>query len=339
MEIIKQFISDLRNEKNGLSFDQPWRIEENSMSVLVPILNKKQKKRKYITFSEAINVEVKDTGQIDYVHITNNESKPVLVCRGDIFRGKTQERAAIHDYIIMPTKSARVSVRCIHQSKGINNNAQMKYGGKLSSDIDLSSQGNTWNTVSNYVSTYYGSSTSSITGNYNVTLFPMYDTFSNWSINGTLRESNNQNYVQLDSFINNKNDNYVGMMDDLVDNIKNAMKKLPPIKNQVGVMFFNDNDLMGFEIYDSDESWSALKEDIVSKEGSTFLNKDDENLFEFKPSAVKKIINKKLNIEFEEKDIFNREYKLIQIKSEKYLGEGLVWENKVIHLSMWKNKK
>jgi len=329
MEKLKQFINDLRNEKNGFTFDQPWRLEEKSMNVLVPILRKSKKRRKYITFSEAEDIKVKDTGQIDYVYITNNESKPVLICRGDIFRGKTQERVAIHDYIIQPTKSLRVSVRCIHQSKGINGNAEMKYSGRVSSDVDLSSQGHTWNTISETITTYY----------------------SNTNINdavedNTLTQANPVlgRYARMDPIAqmfgsNVKNDNYVEMLDDIVDDMKTVMKKMPFIKNQVGVVFFEDNDLKGLEIYDSKDSWNALKEDVIQKEGSSFISKDDENLFEFKPSAAKKLIKKRLNVEFVEKDIYNKEYKLVNVKSDDYVGEGLIWKNDVIHFSLWKRHR
>lgn len=336
MENLTQFIHDLREEKGDYRFDSPWRLEENSMNVLVPILRKNKIKRKYITFSEAREIEVNDTGQIDYVQIKNNESKPLLVCRGDVLRGKTQERAVIHDYIIQPTKSMRVSVRCIHQTKGINTNATMSYGGKVSSDIDLSSQGNTWRTVQDQVTNYYSGTT---TGNPphvpNVTLDSNNITYTLGS-SYTFGDLHHGAYER--GFSTKKNDNYVGMLDDVVDNIREAMKKLPPIKNQVGVVFFGDNDLKGLEIYDSPDSWTALKEDVISKEGSSFLNKDDENLFEFRPKAAKKLIKKKLNVEFEEKDIYNKEYKLVQIKSEKYVGEGLIYKNDIIHLSMWKKK-
>lgn len=338
MEKLTQFIHDLREEKGDYRFDQPWRLEENSLNVLVPILRKNKIKRKYITFSEAREIEVNDTGQIDYVQIKNNESKPVLVCRGDIFRGKTQERAAIHDYIIPPTKSIRVSVRCIHHSKGISGNAKMEYGGKVSGDIDLSNQEKTWNTVREQVTNYYSTTTTGISGSMHATngeiqgwnidndITVTYDTFSfdNPYVRGNMRTGN---------------DNYVGMIDDVVDNMREAMKKLPPIKNQVGVVFFGDNDLKGLEIYDSPDSWTALKEDVISKEGSSFLNKDDENLFEFRPKAAKKLIKKKLNVSFTEKYIYNKEYKLIEVKSDKYIGEGLIWKDHVVHLSIWKKHK
>lgn len=325
MQNIRQYINDLRNEKNGLSFDQPWRIEEGSLSVLIPIINSNQNERKYITFNESTEIEIKDTGQIDYVHVKNNSNIPVLMCRGDILIGKTQERTVIHDYIVMPNKSVRVSVRCINKSKGINSNANMTYNGRVSSKIDLSSQTSTWNTISNIIDNYYCAISTkpslSVTHNEEA----LYNNYRTFTTTNTLHSFNN-------------NDNYVNMLDDTITKLKEAMKKIPPIINQVGVVFFEDNDLLGLEIYDSEKSWSALKEDIISKEGTSFLSKDNENLFEFRPEAAKKIINKKLDVIFEERDIYNKEYNLVEIKSEKYIGEGLIWGDDIIHLSMWKRK-
>lgn len=139
MEKIREFINSVKEGKNGFTLNKPWRLEKTSFAV-IPIIKKNEKEREYITFAEAQDVKVEDTGQIDFVYVKNNEDKPLLICRGEIFKGKTQERASIHDYLIMPGKVNRVSVRCIHKSKGIQSGAEMTYAGRTSYGIDLSNQ-------------------------------------------------------------------------------------------------------------------------------------------------------------------------------------------------------
>lgn len=85
--MIKQFIEAVREEKKNFSFDQPWQLEEGSTSVIIPIIRKRVKKRDYITLSEARHIKIEDTGQIDGVYVKNEEEEPILVSRGDMFRG------------------------------------------------------------------------------------------------------------------------------------------------------------------------------------------------------------------------------------------------------------
>ena len=129
-ERLSKFIESVREEKDGFSFDEPWLVDEKSLGVVVPILRKSDLKRDYITLAEASKVKIEDTGQIDYVYVKNEEDKALLISRGEIFRGKTQERTAIHDHVVIPNSGLRVSVLCVHQSKGIMVSADMEYGGR-----------------------------------------------------------------------------------------------------------------------------------------------------------------------------------------------------------------
>ena len=149
--MIQEFIESVRDEKKGFKFDQPWRVEEKSLGVIIPVLRKSQKKRSYVTFAETKDVNVQDTGQIDYIFVTNNGKKPVLVSRADILKGKTQERAIIHDHIIFPGAGSRIAVRCIHQQRPISGQAQMGYGGRSPYDVSFTSQQRTWQNVNTYM--------------------------------------------------------------------------------------------------------------------------------------------------------------------------------------------
>jgi hypothetical protein len=141
--MIRGFIKDIVEEKNGFRFDRPHRLREESLSVFVPVVREIRKKRDYITLAEAKSVVIKDTGKISLINVQNNEELPLYINRGAIFNGDTQEREAIHGYIVMPNSNLNVDVRCIHQTKSINTNGIMEYGGNIPYSIDLSSQHNT----------------------------------------------------------------------------------------------------------------------------------------------------------------------------------------------------
>lgn len=323
---LKLFIEAIREEKDGFSLSKPWRLEEKSMGVIVPILRKNGKDRDYITFPEASKIKAEDTGQIDYIYVKNDEEKPVLIARGEIFRGKTQERAVIHDTLIKPGTGIRVAVRCIHQSKGIQSGSEVKYGGRTPYDIDLSNQSKTWSTVSNFTHQYYSSST---TGG-------ISDIDDSTIMVGAVIPPTVLNGEQLLNNVRGSDDLHYTLQE-LSDNVREIMKKIPPIDNQVGAAFFQDSKFQGMDVFDLPDSWSAIKEDVVAKEGASFLKRDEDEMFEFKAEKGLNKLKKELSHNYEEKVLFKAEdHKLIQVMSKNLIGEGIVLNDKVIHLTLWK---
>jgi len=76
---MQKFIETIRDEKDGFRLFPPWRIDEDSLSVIVPIIRKTDNKRDYITFAEAENIKAEDTGQIDYIYVKNDGDIPVFL--------------------------------------------------------------------------------------------------------------------------------------------------------------------------------------------------------------------------------------------------------------------
>ncbi len=372
MKIVSKFIDTVVKEKDGYKFSEAWQLNEDSLNVIVPVLRKKKaKKRKYITLAEAKDVEMSDTGQIDYVYVKNNEKKPLLISRGEIFRGKTQERAAVHGHIVEAGKGSRVSVRCIHNSKGIVGKAKMEYGGKTPYAVNLTSQRNTWESIRNYTSGNVGIGTSApaaefnsfedlggemqnfgedLLGSTDEAQLNSLDINEGVSRGGTSSMSFTDNtdksasafHVGASQTPNIGGDNLVASLAKQSEDLREIMKKIPFIENQAGVVFIYDSKIKGLEIYDVSESWSVVKEDVVEKEGSDFQEKESDNLFEFKPSKVKKMLGKKLGVEFSEKSIYKSDdYEVIEIKEKadkksKLVGEAVVLKDEVIHLTMYR---
>jgi hypothetical protein len=340
--------------------ESPWRVNEGSLGVVIPISRTTKEERNYITLAEAKDVKIEDTGQIDSIYIHNNEDKPLYISRGEIFRGKTQERAAIHGHIIMAGKGMRVSVRCIHNSKGIQKGAEMTFGGKVPFYVynNLNDQGATWRSVETYNTCYYNnnprttnlkSSWRGSQGSDNITL----DALTN-STNPTNRAyftntMNTNDFIMPMADLNSINigssDDMVNTIDDMTTRIKEAMKKIPPIENQVGAIFLYENSFQGLDIYNVPDSWSSVKEETIAKEGSSFMKKDDTSIFDFKPERVKALIGKELGGKFEEKIIYGEKqgeaYKIIEIREiidekskKRIIGEAVEFNGKIIHLTL-----
>jgi len=137
---------------------------------------------------------------------------------------------------------------------------------------------------------------------------------------------------------NTASDDLVGTLDNLTENVRDAMKKIPRVKNQVGGIFIKDNDIHGLDVYDVPFSWENIQEDVIRKEGSCFID-DSNDMFVFRPEKAVKLIQSKLRHVFEEKSIYDKEYRVIEIRHDDYVGEAVVFNQKVIHLTLWKNNK
>lgn len=363
---VQNFIQAVVEEKEGFSLDEPWRLNEESLSVIVPVKRTINEKRDYITLAEAKNVRIEDTGQIDYVFVKNDEEVPLLISRGELFRGKTQERAAIHGHIILPGKGSRVAVRCIHKSKGIQTGAEMNYGGKTPYGVDLSSQQKAWQSVVTISNAYYTNTCQDIHRTPARRFYPsdcsghlksvdsmecdMSDTLG---VSSVLSRSNITESVGATFTTENSGaaftasnigaaDDLVGTLDSMSDMIKEMLKKIPPVENQVGAVFIYENSIKGLDIYNLPDSWKAIKDDVIEKEGSDYIKKEDNNLFELKPEKVRALLGKKLNVTFEEKVIHeDKDYKIIEVrevsdlKKPRLIGEAVEFNNKVIHLTMY----
>ena len=345
MSKVHDFIKSVVNEKDGFILDEAWRLSEESFGVIVPVLRDVNLKKEYTTLAEAEDVEVKDTGDINYVYVKNNEDSPLLVSRGEIFSGKTQERAAVHGHIIMSGKGMRVAVRCVHASKGIQQGEYMHYYGRTPYSVtyNLSSQGKTWYSVQCYSASAKGTS-----------LGDSQRRQASRDVESTC----NVNFLQSDSPLRTtgmgihreepRHDDLAGTLSEVSAMMKEAFRKIPDIENQVGVIFIHDNSVLGLDIYDIPISWSAVKKEVIEKEGSAFLSKDDTNLFMFDTSRVGKFLQSRLvDRTFEEKVIYGEEqgkpYKVVEIKeitekNEKGLmGEAVILNDRIIHLTMYRS--
>jgi len=255
--------------------------------------------------------------------------------------GETQERAAIHGYLIKPGKNTNIAVRCIHASKGIVGGSEMSYGGVVPYYVDLSNQAKTWNSidcsgtnelVSGFTTTNSTEWTSMTTTDINCDYC--------FSSNSIATPENGTYFVQTDSFVPlddeiASSDDLVSTIETMADNIKDAMKNIPYIENQVGGIFLNGSgEILGLDIYNIPISWQSVKNDIIKKEGASFID-DEDDLFVMRPEKVAKVISKNLKRDFTEKVIYSGEYTISEIRYENLVGEVVFYNNKIIHLTLW----
>jgi hypothetical protein len=85
-------------------------------------------------------------------------------------------------------------------------------------------------------------------------------------------------------------------------------------------------------------SWNKIKDDVIEKEGSAFID-DSDDIFTFNPDKAGALIKRILSSNFTEKQIYDNEYRIIEIKYDDLIGEAVIFNQKVIHLTMWNKTK
>ena len=332
-----EIISNIINEKDGFSFGEAIVVKKANLDTIVPILRDKHQGRNYYILAEARDIEINDTGKINNVYVKNNEDKPLLVSKGEIFQGKTQERVAIHSYIIEPGKGCNIEVHCVHASKGIVGNAGMTYAGKAPSYVDYSNQSNTWRsiTTNNSGDVYYQNANISLDNEMPRSGFS--SVVDHTPLNPNISYTAHQMFMSagVGGSINTKS------ADDLVNQLKekklkldNVLKMIPRKENQVGVIFIDDKKLRAIELYDLETSWAFVQDDTISKEGSDFIEEPEVDLFDFVPERLKAFLEKKLT-NFEQKILWNKErYTVIELKNKEMIGEMSLIDGELIHLTL-----
>ena len=178
---------------------------------------------------------------------------------------------------------------------------------------------------------YYGT----VTVDSNIT----YTATNNFTIGDDDRNTASLNAFSTNIWDDNssryKSDDLVSALGGMSDKIKEAMKNIPYIESQVGGVFVEGNGkITGLDIYDIPKSWQSIKNDIIKKEGASFID-DDDDLFVMRPEKASKNISKKLGADFTERVVYSKDYSVVEIKYEELIGEAIVFENRVIHLTLW----
>ncbi len=327
--IVKEFIKSLLNEENDFKFGKPWRYSKSSLTAILPIIRKTKEQRDYITLSEAKKFKIEDSGNIDTVLVENKEKKPIFVRAGEIFKGKTQERAAVISRVVMPGKTERIRVVCVHASRGISSGAKMKSAGYtpdsftsafVSNVSDSNLQRNTWRDVKSHSmrvsSTDIGSST--LPTSFGLTAY------SDLGAGGGGGGSANIDDLQ-------KN------VKEYAKTVEDILRSVPKVDWQVGAALLSVDGCKALEVFDLADSWTAIREEVVRKEGEDISKEDKDSVFDYKPEKAKKAAQVPLKSKFSESDLYKDENtQTVKIDTEKYVGEVTVLKGKVIHLNVFK---
>lgn len=309
---LDKFMSSIAQEKEGFRFGEPWRYTEEGLACILPILRVWDEERAYLVLAEAERVKLEDTGSISKILVINNEDKPVLVRSGEMFKGKTQARAAVVSRIIQPGKTAGVEVVCIHASHPISSFAGMKGAGVVPSrvaeaiastryDTGTAGQAGTWQAVSDFTYTAAAASPS----------------WEGWA----------------------PRDDLIRSVEAHTRSIEGILRSVPYFDHQVGMVFLTLEGVKALECFDLEGSWEAIRDDVVRKEGEDLAKQDDVAVWEYRSERAEVATIALLEDSFEEKTLFEDEHsRILGLSTDDFVGQAVLLEDNVVYLNLLRRK-
>lgn len=299
-----------------LELGDPWKLDKDSTTAVVPLIRKPpHPKRRYTLIQESKEAKITDTGNIDKAKIVNPTDGNVFVRKGTLLEGDTQERGVVIGRMIMPQTETMVKIQCVHASKGIRAGTSFNAGGHvapravMSSFMTGGSQSKTWRAASRDSKCYMAMSAIPATG-FGSTHISADD------LVGTLTETTK-----------------------FKDEIEQALKQVPAdLKNQVGIVIVNLNGIVGLEVFDHPESWSAFSKSITRNYADLLTEQNKQKLFSINMDQVTVAVEEFLETvkSLEPKRIVEGTYK---IENSKIVGEFTTLDAVAVHLIVVKKEK
>lgn len=353
-----KLLQPVADEKLGYSYGKPLRVDEKSLAVVLPILRETSLTRQYISFPETEKVLVFDTGKIDEMEAENQTDDNVFIRSGTLFRGSTQERALQRSAVIFPHQKVKLGVRCVHASRGINPSAGVKYGGITPLDFDASNyshgysfkdQSSTWQNVmksTSGMSAKMGKVQGSASGSLrtraramNMMLQEIMYT-SDMAEEAPLGHSEN---LHASAFTSSKADDLHSSFNEFAKHFDDILSKVKLVENQAGLALITARGVETVEFFDHKLSWKALHESAVKRLGSSIVDKGDENVFDYKPDAAVRQVNRILGMDFKTNRIWEHrpnngepKVEITGLTGEGYVGEAVEIDERLIHLVLLK---
>lgn len=250
----------------GISFGEPWRLSEQSLSAVIPLLIRNSIDRDYVLLQEVKDkVDIEDTGSIGRARINNRSDRSVFIRKGTLLQGATQARGVTIGTVVTPNSVKEVKIQCVHASMGIRRGAKFSVSPRVAprmverTFLNRGSQAETWSSVSRATQSLYSMAASSP---------------------GQL------SLGEMRSFFA---DDLIGSMEQVQrfkDDIEEALKKVPAdLSDQVGVAIVDRRGVVGVEAFDHTDSWRAFSRSIV-RNYADVLTQETSELFEIKMDKV-----------------------------------------------------
>ena len=313
MKQYENFIENIKLLKEGFRLGEVWRRTDKHLGCVVPILRERVFDRDYQMFEELKEEDYKitDTGAITEVKFYNIANEDVFIRVGTIFKGVgTQNRSPQMSVVIPKKKEVPVPCRCVHQSHSISAGSAFVKGGTVPSAVlySLSAAGGGQSAV--------------------------WSSASSFSRSRTFGSSLRSDRV-AQAGADDLHTTMETMKED--DDIKELLKEVPCLENQIGVIICDKEGIQAVEIFDHPDSWKAFHENVITSYSDIINKQTDKDLFEinFKEDKIPELFDIFVGDlqRSEQKEVFRKnEAVTFKLEGSEVYGEYTALHDKIIHV-------
>lgn len=321
----------LLEKENEYKLAKAWRLTDNHLTVVVPIVRAgKASERGYRLIEEVKDsIKISDSGGIAGVRITG-ATAPVLARSGVILEGVgTQNRCIETSIIILPEAVVTVPVKCVFASHPIRPGAPMEVSEMYAPETVHSAmlatgqggagggQGAVWDSVSYFCAA---------------------------STPQLMRRASSSPTRRAESMMVGHDDllGTVRAVQEARQDIDAVISKMPiDLLNQVGLIVMNVEGVVGLEMFDHPDSWTAASKAVARKYADVLTAEGKSQLFELKEGAVHEtaLVFIKQAIAADEKVISeNRRASTRSFKFGEFVGERVIFDEREIHVILTKHR-
>lgn len=298
----------------GLKFGE---IQQYNEMVVLPVCSGNEGSTKYLTLKEAMDenlieiTEVDDSGDVPELKVKNFADLPVLILDGEELVGAKQNRIVNTTMLLTEKFETLIPVSCVEQGRWSYTTKNFTDSNRLASyqlrNVKLASVKKSLENSGEYSS----------------------DQRMVWDEIRTLQDKN-----AIHSPTSAMSDVYEAKSDDL----DNYIKTFKPVEGQNGLMVFVNGEIIGLDVISSASAYEILHKKLIKSYAlDSMVHNQDEYL---KPDIDLDITRK-----FIEEIITSEETKNKSVgygsdyrfASDSYVGSTLVFNNEVIHVSIFKN--
>lgn len=310
MKQYENFVENLKLLKEGFRLGETWRRTDKHLGCVIPILRDRVFDRSYQIFEELKEEDYKitDTGAISEIRFYNMSRENIFIRVGTIFKGiGTQNRSPEMSVIVPKMKEIVIMCRCVHQSHSINAGSMFVKGGTVPGVVLRSlsdgDQSAVWSSVSSY-SRNRAFTSSLMTDRISVGVDDLHTTME------TMKED---------------------------DDIKDLLKEVPCLENQIGVIICDKEGIQAVEMFDHPDSWKSFHENVITSYSDIINTQVEKDLFEinFKEDMIPELFNNFMSDmqRSQQKEVFRKgDAVTFKLDSVEIHGEYTALNDKIIHV-------
>jgi hypothetical protein len=324
-----EVLKAVAGQEQSWRFGEPWRVSDNSLVAVMPILHDVAADRGYRLLCEAAkHVTVSDTGNISAVTFDNKGDAPVFVRVGEMIAGGTQSRVVVTSSVLFPGVKLNLEVRCGYASRGIQPGARFSGFGTMSSRSvkgrlmerrSAMDQGELWDRAEESV---------------RFLSQQMPDRLESAPAPKSGEAAPDEPAMSRARYAGFSHDDLESHVRASEETLRRLFEQMPAAPTQTGLSLLSLDGCEYVEFFDHADSWRTARNAVLASESELATRFAKEGVFQFNPEFARAATRDVLLKDYTETELHNDGYRLLKLEHKDYIGEVVEIGKSAIHVAI-----